>query len=147
MSVDELKRLNPVDLQHGNAVDKRGHHKLTVEERIAIAISEKSSRELAVQYGVHHSRICDIRKEAVQLLDSVWSQRKPGPKPTPPEPEELTRKKEEFDELKRQHELLTMRNDWLKLQLQMNDERDAELEKRQSKNKRKKKAQLKKKKS
>jgi hypothetical protein len=128
-------------------IEERGHRKLTVEDRIAIALSDKSSRELAAQYGVHHSRICDIRKEAVQLLDTAWRQRRPGPKPTPPEPEELTRKKQELDELKHQHDLLTMRSDWLKLQLQMHEERDAEVEKRQRKNKRKKKAQQKRKKS
>ena len=38
--------------------------KLTIEKKIEIAFSNKSTRELGVKYGVHHSTPANIKKEA-----------------------------------------------------------------------------------
>lgn len=118
----------------------RGTGKLSPQDRIAIALSDKSSRELARQYGIHHSRVCDIRNEASAILSTAWADRRPGRKPEPAPSEELLKKERELQEMKRQFELLTMRKEWLQLQIQISDKRDEEVEKRQREEKRKKKA-------
>lgn len=122
----------------------RGTGKLSAQDRIAIALSDKPSRELARQYGIHHSRICDIRKEANAILAAAWADRRPGRKPDPVPPEQLQKKDLELAEMKRRFDLLTMRSDWLQLQLVFNDMRNAEAGKVARQEKRKKKAQRKK---
>ncbi len=118
----------------------RGTGKLTVGERIDIALSDRPSRELARQYAIHHSRVCDIRNDAGAILASAWANRRPGRKPEPAPPEELLAKERELQEMKQQFELLTMRKEWLDMQLEIHDERDAEVERGERRKKRKKKA-------
>ncbi len=118
----------------------RGTGKLTAEERLAIAFSDKPSRELARQYGVHHSRVCDIRNEAAAIVRSAWADRHPGRKPQPAPPGELLRKEQELKTMKQQFELETMRREWLQLQVQFHDQRDAEVARDERQRKRQKKA-------
>lgn len=91
--------------------------KLSTEDRIAIALSEESSRELARQYGVHHSRICTVRAEAQEILRKEWGARRPGRKPKPQTPEEVSELSQELKTIQRDYELSQMRNDWLDLQI------------------------------
>lgn len=93
--------------------------KLSTEDRIAIALSEESSRELARQYGVHHSRICTIRAEAQEILRQEWSSRQPGRKPKPQPPEEVSQLNQELKTVQHDYELSLMRNDWLNLQMKL----------------------------
>jgi len=117
----------------------RGTAKLTAADRVAIALSDRPSREIARQYGIHHSRVCDIRNEASAILSGAWAERRPGRKPQPQPPEELLERQRELKEMKRQFELLTMRKEWLDLQLEMHERRDAEVESGERRKKRKKK--------
>ena len=128
-------------LQRGDWMSEeiRGTGKLSPQDRIAIALSDKPSRELASKYGIHHSYICDIRREANAILSSAWVGRRPGRKPDPAPPAELQEKDRELAEMKRQFDLLTMRKDWLQLQLKFNDMRDAQAAKAARQEKRKKK--------
>ena len=120
----------------------RGTARLSARDRVAIAFSNRPSRELARQYGIHHSRVCDIRNEADAILAEVWDGRRPGrkPAPAPPEEAELTAK---VVDLQRRLDLLTMRKEWLDLQLEMHERRDAEVESGEARRKRKKKARRK----
>ncbi len=124
----------------------RGVNKLGVEDKIAIALSDRPSRELALKYGVHHSRICAIRGEAGGILADAWRSRQPGPRPKPAEvdPEELARKDKALEEAQGKVDLLTMRKEWLELKLDMQARRDAEVERGERSTKRKKKARRKK---
>lgn len=97
----------------------KGTPKLTTEDRIAIALSESSSREVARQYGVHHSRICTIRTEAQDILRQEWDSRRPGRPPKPVPPEEMNKLEQELETLQHKHELNLMRNDWLNLQMKL----------------------------
>lgn len=96
---------------------ERKNQKLTTKDKIAIVSSKKSSRELADEYGVHHSRICNIRLEAEAILAEEWDARQPGRKPKPKEPEKVTEVNQKFETLQRDYELSMMRNDWLNLQM------------------------------
>jgi len=124
----------------------RGAARLAVEDKIAIALSDRPSRELALKHGVHHSRICAIRGEAGGILADAWGSRQPGPRPRPVEvdPEELARKDKALEEAQRKVDLLTMRKEWLELKLDMQARRDAEVERGERAAKRKKKARGKK---
>ena len=113
--------------------------KLSVQDRIDIALSDRPSRELARRYGVHHSRICDIRNEASTILKDVWAARRPGRKPKPQPSEQEIGDDPESKDLRRKLDLLTMRKEWLDLQLEMHEKRDAEVECGQTRKKRKKK--------
>lgn len=93
--------------------------KLSTEDRIAITLSEESSRELARQYGVHHSRICTIRAEAREILRKEWEARRPGRKPKPQIPEKVSELNQELETIQRDYELTQMRNDWLNLQMKL----------------------------
>ncbi len=126
--------------------ETRNINKLSLEDKIAIALSDRPSRELAAKYGVHHSRICAVRLEAKDVLKSAWRLRQPGPRPQVAEiaPEELVRKDKAQEELQRKFDLLTMRKEWLELQLKMQAARDKEVERGHRKQKRKKKARMKK---
>lgn len=120
----------------------RNANRLGVEDKIAIALSDRPSRELALKYGVHHSRICAVRGEAGGILADAWRSRQPGPRPKPAEvdPEELARKDKALEEAQRKVDLLTMRKEWLELKLDMQARRDAEVERGVRSTKRKKKA-------
>ena len=111
--------------RHGMSAEVRGTAKLSVRDRVAIALSDKPSRELARQYGIHHSRVCDIRNEADTILGTVWASRQPGRTPNPEPSEEVVRKDLELKQLRRDFDLLTMRKEWLDLQLQMQEKRAA----------------------
>jgi DNA primase len=126
--------------------ETRGINRLSVEDKIAIGLSDRPSRELARKYGVHHSRICAVRNEASNILASTWRMRQPGPRPKTAEvdPEELARKDEELREAQKRVDLLTMRKEWLQLQLEMQAKRDEEVERGERATKRKKKARRKK---
>ncbi len=93
--------------------------KLTTEDKIAIVSSKKSSRELANEYGVHHSRICNIRHEAEAILAQEWEGRHPGRKPKPKDPEKVTELNQQLETLQRDHELTIMRNEWLNLKMNL----------------------------
>lgn len=96
-----------------NDLLRRADRPLTLEERLRIALSDKPSRELAAQYGLHHSRICDIRNEAKALLAEQWQGRRPGRKPKPQPDENLQQLEKERDHYKKQSELAQMRINYL----------------------------------
>jgi DNA primase len=100
--------------------------KLSVKQRLEIALSDKPSRELAAKYGVHHSRICDIRNDAAEVLAEVWAKRSPGRNPNAAPPEEVERLQREMKEMKHHSELQAMRNDWLEFQVKIWQERTIE---------------------
>jgi transposase InsO family protein len=100
--------------------------KLSVADRVEIALSEEPSRELAKRYGVHHSRICDIRSEAREMLARTWEERRPGRKAVPEPPVDVEKLRRDMAEQKRQFELLTMRNEWLELQVKIWEGRTVE---------------------
>jgi len=127
------------DLQGAGDVNERlcdetkmgSGQKLGLEQRVAIVMSGKPSREQGAISGVHHSRVCDIRKDAAEILAEVWGQRRPGPQGKPgPSPEALAHEKDQ-EALKRENERLQMRNDWLELELNMkNDQTEAQAHKK-----------------
>jgi len=119
--------------------DIRGTGKLSVGDRITIALSDRPSRELARKYGIHHSRVCDIRNEADAILTEIWAARRPGRKPKPEPPEQVVHKERELQDLRGRFDLLTMRKEWLDLQLEIHEKRDAEVQRGQVRKKRKKK--------
>jgi len=93
--------------------------KLTTQDRIAIALSQESSRELARKYGVHHSRICTIRAEAQEILRQEWDSRRPGRPHKPQPPEAVSQLNQQLQTTQRSYELSLMRNDWLTLQMKL----------------------------
>ncbi|MCP4409911.1 MAG: hypothetical protein GY807_19635 [Gammaproteobacteria bacterium] len=103
--------------------EDRSAGKLSLDDRITVALSDKSSRELANQYGVHHSRICRIRNEASATLKEAWSQRRRGRQAKPKPSEEVANVRGELAESKRLSELQAMRIDWLELQVKMAEKR------------------------
>ena len=113
------------------------HRKLSIDDQIAIVLSGDSSRKLAEQYGIHHSRICKIRNEAQQILKESWQGRKPGPKAKETEPDEVKQMGRELTELKHKHGLLEMRRDWLELRLELEEKRVEEAA-RKARNRKKK---------
>jgi len=125
--------------RHWMSESVRGTAKLTPADRIAIALSDRPSRAIARQYGIHHSRVCDIRNEASAILSAAWAERRPGRKPQPQPPEELVEKERELKDMKRQFDLLNMRKEWLDLKLEVHERRDAEVERGERRKKRKKK--------
>jgi len=120
-----------------------GNGKLSVKDRIAIALSDWPSRALARKYRVHHSRICDIRNEADTILNQAWADRHPGPKPKPVPSPDFQETKRELKKVTRELDMANMRKDWLMLQLDVHKQRDLEVERKQRRNKRKKKARRK----
>jgi hypothetical protein len=80
--------------------------KLTTGQKVEIAMSgDKSLRELALKYGVHHSTIDAIRKESKALLAPSFTDKKPGR----PKDEKIVTQRE-FDDL--HNEFIEMRNKW-----------------------------------
>lgn len=96
---------------------------LTVPERLEIVLTPASSRTVGEKYGVHHSRICDIRRDATEILTKTWTERRPGRKasPAPSETEEQLRR--ELAEVKARNDLLTMRNEWLEIEVKQSEKR------------------------
>lgn len=99
--------------------DSSTNGKLTTRDRIAIALSQESSRELARKYGVHHSRICTIRAEAQEILRQEWDSRRPGRPQKPQPPEAVSELNQQLQATQRSYELSLMRNDWLNLQMKL----------------------------
>ncbi len=106
--------------------DIRREGKLSLQDRIDIVMSDESSRKLAAQYGVHHSRICDLRKDAKEVLAAAWEKRRPGRKPKVRPSEEFDKLGQDHTKVKRQCDLLRMRIDWLELQVRIWEERATE---------------------
>lgn len=80
--------------------------KLSTEDKVKIALSgEKSLRELALEYDVHHSTIDAIRKESESTLKELFESKQSG---RPQEEKVVTQK--EFDEL--QKEFIEVRDKW-----------------------------------
>jgi DNA primase len=104
----------------------RSTGKLSVADRVAVILSDKSSRELEGIYGVDHSRICQIRKEGVAILEEAWAQRRRGRKPKPKPSEEVESMQRELAETKHQAELQAMRIDFLELQIEQEEKRTEE---------------------
>ena len=100
-----------------------GQTKLKVKDRLDIALSKEPSRIVGQQYGVHHSRICNIRNEATEILTTEWESRRPGRKASPALSAEEERLRRELDELKGRCDLLTMRNEWLEVELKQSEKR------------------------
>lgn len=127
-------RVTGYDLQGYHDVNdllRRADRTLTLEERLRIALSDKPSRELAAQYGIHHSRVCDLRNEAKALLAEQWQSRHPGRKPKPKPDENHRQIEQERAYYKKQYELAQMRNDYLNFEKDM-VRRHAEEEGRQA---------------
>lgn len=80
--------------------------KLTLDQKVEIAFSgDKSLRELAQKYDVHHSTIDAIRKESKVVITELFEAKKAG---RPQEEKVVTQK--EFDAL--QEEYLEVRDKW-----------------------------------
>jgi len=113
----EQKTQEPV--KEGNS----GQKKLSIEDRITVALSSAPSRQLGEEFGVHHSRICDIRNDALTILNGVWENRRPGRKPSPVVSDGVEQLERDITELRKEFDLLTMRNEWLELQAKLDEER------------------------
>ena len=102
--------------------------KLKTSDKVDIALSrEKSLRQIASRYDVHHSSIDEILKESSEVLEKYWqekSERQGRPaKVTEDNREEELKLAEEKKELQKQLALKQMRIDWLQLQLKWEAER------------------------
>jgi len=85
--------------------------KLTLEQKVEIALAgDKSLRELAVEYGVHHSTIDEIRKESKAVLTELFGAKKAG---RPVEEKVITQK--EYDDL--QQDYLEVRDKWAEAEM------------------------------
>jgi hypothetical protein len=115
--------------------------KLSTKAKIAIAQSSKSSRELAAEYGVHHSRICKIRSEADEILEEAWAQRRRGRKPKARPSDEVKKAQQDLEKMTRQSQLQAMRIEWLELEVEIREKRIVEAARKGKV--RKKKAKLK----
>jgi len=100
-----------------------GQGKLSIEARVKVALNPTPSRQLADEFDVHHSRICDIRNDASTILTEAWENRRPGRKPSPVISDEVEQQQRELQELKKEFDLLKMRNEWLELQVKIGEER------------------------
>ena len=127
----EILVANPV-LPKEHTSDQEPHQgkKLSLDDRVAIALSEKTSRELAEQYGVHHSRICHIRNDATHILKEVWSKRRPGRKPKAKDSKEVEELKSALKEVQEERDLKTIRQEWLELQIMQKERRLVEMTKK-----------------
>lgn len=99
---------------------------MSVQDRVELIIDKTPSRTIAEKYSIHHSRVCDIRNDAAAILSKAWSERQPGRKAAPAVSDEMLGFQKEHAELRRQFELLTMRNEWLELQVGIWEKRTAE---------------------
>ena len=104
--------------------------KLKTSDKVDIALSrDKSLREIASRYGVHHSSIDEILKESSDVLERYW-QEKSERQGRPAKNREVDGGDAESaraeEELQKQLALKQMRIDWLELQLKWEAERAAE---------------------
>lgn len=116
--------------------------KLDITSKVDIVLSrEKSLREIAADYEVHHSSIDDLFKESAEVLSRYWQEKstRKGRPAKIPHDDNLNFEAEE-KELMKQLSLKQMRIDWLELQLKFKEDRAVEA-------KQKKAVQLKKKRS
>ena len=120
---------------------------LSVEDRLAISLDSRPSRTVAAEYGVHHSYVCKLRAEAADLLRTHWQNKRLGRKPAPPPAPDAAELEARLELQTQRADFLSMRSDWLALELKFHEDRDAELERGAVPRKRKKKAPKKKKKS
>ncbi len=109
-----------------SAKGKKPSSKLSPQERVAIVLSDASSRELGEKYGVCHSRICDIRNEAIKILEQAWEQRRPGRKAKPSPNQEFEAVVQDQEKLTHENESLKMRNEWLEMMVKLEKERTRE---------------------
>lgn len=114
--------------------------RLTPQDRANISIDPRSSRIIAAEYGIHHSRVCDIRKEAAEALKRYWVEKRLGRKPAPAVPSDVQKIQEDLAHQTRRADFLEMRRDYLKLQLDFAEERaeEARKEARRERNRKKK---------
>ena len=117
-------------------------NKLTLEQKVEISLTRgKSLRELAREYGVHHSCIAEIQEKSEELITRYWREKanqvgRPANNILP-EQAEIGDLKKKIGTLENNLALKDMRVDWLELKLKWDDELFAEA-------KIKKKVQLKK---
>ena len=102
-------------------------NKLTIEDKMKIALTnDKSLRELAEEYNVHHSTIDEIKRDSIKMLKNHWEE-KSKRIGRPSKKEEIDEEKEELKEkirvIERKIALKSMNNDWLRLQLGFLNER------------------------
>ncbi len=133
---------NPVSSKEvASDQELRQGNKLSLDDRVAIALSEKTSRELAEQYGVHHSRICHIRNDATHILKEVWSKRRPGRKSKAKDSKEVEELRTTLKEVQEERDLKTIRQEWLELQIMQKERRLVEMTKKAKAREAKKKRQ------
>lgn len=118
--------------------------RLEHSDKVNIVLSrEKTLRELAEQYDVHHSTIDDLFRESADILKKYWEEksRRQGRPPSNEavKPEELIASEQQAQELRKQVDLKQMRIDWLELQLKWEHERAAEAGQKRGKQLKKKK--------
>jgi len=118
--------------------------KLTTRQKIKIAVSrDKSLREIAAEYGVHHSVIADILKESEQLLQDYWIDKSTRQgRPSKIVDENLVAHpdvEKEARQLKKELALKQMRVDFLELKLKWAHERALEHQQKINKQLKKKK--------
>jgi len=103
--------------------------KLKTSDKVDIALSrEKSLRQIASRYDVHHSSIDEILKESSEVLEKYWQEKserqgRPAKVTEDNRREEELKLAEEKKELQKQLALKQMRIDWLQLQLKWEAER------------------------
>ncbi len=100
------------------AGDSGNKGRLSSEEKTDIAFAPDSSRSVGQRYGVHHSRVCELRMEARTAAGEYWKTRRPGPRNAEVDRDaECADLKAELEQMSRDHALARMRCDWLELQL------------------------------
>jgi len=101
--------------------------RLKPEQKAAVAFSPQPSREVAAENGLHHSRVCELRREARDAACEHWEGRRPGPKVDSPDWQAKNAELEAaLAEVSHERDLLAMRRDWLELQLSWEHEREQE---------------------
>lgn len=118
--------------------------KLTIEQKLKIALSRtKSLRDIALEYGVHHSVIADIFNESEQLLNEYWLEKSTRqgrpPKVIDVNLEVQTKSEQEKKSFEKELALKQMRIDFLELKLKWEHERAQEHQQKINKQLKKKK--------
>ncbi len=124
--IDGFHDINDYLLNCGHKDDHGGACRLTSEERLAISMDSRPSRVIGAEYSVHHSRICDIRNEAAEVLDKHWSSKRVGRKVKSVSNKDVQETKKHLAEQTRRADFLDMRNDWLQLQVKFLEDRAQE---------------------
>ncbi len=117
--------------------------KLTTEQKLKIALSrDKSLRDIASEYGIHHSVVADIFKESEQLLNEYWTEKSTRQgRPSKASDVNLaaqTKSEQEKKSFEKDLALKQMRIDFLELKLKWADERAQEHQQKTSKQLKKK---------